>query len=104
MCATQASLVAAGFEVATATNIAAARAAIRSLHVEAVVICRHSWTDEERDRLAADLTAVRPKLSYLMRCPGCVDFDESSGRPGSLTDQLPLTQLIQAVNPAPPRK
>ncbi len=104
ICATRASLFAAGFELATATSIMAARAAIRSLSVEAVIVCRHSWSAEERDQIAADLATVQPKLSYLMHCPGCVDYDEAAGTPGRLADTVPLGRLIAAITPLPPRK
>lgn len=104
MCATRSSLFAAGFELATATSITAARATIRSLSVDAVIVCRHSFTAEERDQIAAELSTIQPKLSYLMQCPGCVDFDETVGIPGRLTETLPLARLINAITPAPPRK
>ncbi len=104
MCATRQSLFASGFDLITATNITAARAAIRSLDIEAVIVCRHSWNDQERDQLAADLAEIRPKLKYILRCPGCIDFDEAAGNPGRLTETLPLSQLIRAISPAGPHK
>ncbi len=100
MCATQSRMCAAGLELITATNLAAARAAIRSLHIDAVIVCHHSWTREERHKLAAELAVLRPEIKFILRCPGCVDRDDAAGTPGRLTETLPLTQLIAAISPA----
>ncbi len=101
MCATQSMLCAAGLELITATNMTAARAAIRSLHIDAVIVCNHSWTAEERHKLAAELAVLRPELKFILRCPGCVDRDDAAGTPGRLTETLPLTRLIASISPSP---
>jgi hypothetical protein len=98
LCATQASLYAAGFELVTATNMISARALIRALPVRGLIVCFHSWTPAERDALASEL------LSYnipLMRCTGCTGCDETCGKPGTLDDMIPLTTLLATFGDAP---
>jgi len=99
LCGTQALLYRAGFELVTATNIATARSLIRALRIKAVIICRHSWTDEERDTIVSDLMANHPEVAVILRCPGCTGCDEATDTPGTLSDTLPLTRLVGAITP-----
>jgi hypothetical protein len=100
LCGTQALLYGAGFELVTATSLAVARSLIGALRVKAVIVCLHSWTEEERESIAAELAAKHPEVSVVMRCPGCTGCDEANHTPGTLCDSLPLTQLITAMMPA----
>ena len=95
LCATQALLYSAGLDLVAATNIAAAKALIRSLPVRGVIICYHSWTEAERQQIAAEM--LEAKLP-LIHCPGCTGCDEACGKPGILNDMLPLTQLIMQLS------
>jgi hypothetical protein len=98
LCATQSLLYAAGYELITATNLQAARALIRSLPICGLIICYHSWTEAEREHLAAELSNIKiPSL----RCPGCTGSDETCGKVGKLDNLVPLTALMAAFGEAP---
>jgi DNA-binding NtrC family response regulator len=85
LCATKAMLNAAGFDVATATNIQVAQALGRSLRFEAAIVCRHSFTDEERQQIAVELKKSAPGMVVIAMCPGCSCVDDN-GEIRRLTD------------------
>ncbi len=97
LCAAQTQVYAAGFEMITATSLAAAHAVLNSFSIEAVIVCRHSWSDEERGRIETELAALHPKLPVVMRCPGCTGCDDR--RAGTLSDPGPVTSLIDKIRP-----
>lgn len=97
LCATQSLLYAAGLQLVTATNINAACSVINGMRVRAVIVCRNSWSEEERQSIVSQLAALCPELPVLMHCPGCTGCDEAAGRAGRLSDALPLTQLLSAI-------
>ncbi len=97
LCATQALLYGAGLTLVTATNLHAARSVIVAKSVTAVIVCKDSWSDAERDVIAAELRRLRPQLAVIMRCPGCTGCDEAAGRPGMMRDERPVLQLIAAA-------
>lgn len=93
LCATQSLLYAAGYKLVVATNVSAARRMISSLRVKAVIVCAGSWSSAEVQEIASELIQ-RIKIPVLMRCPGC---DEVAGKPGTLRDTAPLTNMIAAI-------
>lgn len=98
LCATQAMLYGAGFELFAATSLLGARSAIRSLNVEGVILCRGSWTDAEKASILADLKSRNAELGFLVHCPGCTGCDEASGRAGTLVDCAPVRHFIAAID------
>ncbi len=100
LCATQDVLQEQGIHLLTVTSFAAGRLAIHRFGIEAVIVCHHSWSAEERDILARELAAVRPPVKFVMRCPGCIDCDEAAGVAGVLTDATQVDALISTVLPA----
>lgn len=99
LCGTQAMLYGAGLELVTTTNPALARNLVRPLRIKGVIVCRHSWSDEERDAMVADFSTLAD-VAVTMRCPGCTGCDESADRPGALCDTVALTHLIDVVGSA----
>jgi hypothetical protein len=99
LCGTQSLLYSAGLELVTTTNIRAARSTIHALGIRAVVVCRNSWSEAERESMISELQALRPELTVIMRCPGCTGCDEAASGAGCMLDQAPLTRLIAALNP-----
>jgi len=97
LCGTQAMLYAAGMQLVTATSMAAARGTLNAVHIQAVILCRESWSAAERDSMIAELRATHPELTVLVRCPGCTDCDEAAGVPGQLNDETPIASLIAAL-------
>jgi glutaredoxin len=100
LCGTQALLYGAGFDLLTATSMLAARSVIKAIRVKGVIVCRHSWTDQERDSIVADLADNYPEVEVVVRCPGCDGCDEATHTPGILSNTLALTQLMMALGPA----
>ncbi len=100
MCASQPFIYAAGCDLITATTLRAARVVMQNLPVKAVIICKHSWSEQEREEIASELECLRPKPSYVMRGPGCEDYDETVDRRGILRDTVPLSQLLATIRPA----
>lgn len=96
LCATQALLRAAGYKLVVATNMVAARSMIKTLQIKAVIVCRSSWTSEEVQDIATELTNAI-EIPVLMHCPGCTGCDQVAGTPGTLRDVTPLRKLITAV-------
>jgi hypothetical protein len=103
LCGTQSLLYAAGFELVTATSMSVARSVMKAIKLKGVIVCKGSWTEEERDGIVSDLTANHPEVTVIMRCPGCTGCDEATRTPGTLSDTLPLTQLITAIKPVSDR-
>ncbi len=97
LCATQALLYGAGFDLVTATNMAAARSVVKGMAIEAVMVCKHSWASDERDRIVSELARLDSAIDVMIRCPGCTGCDEAAGKPGKLDDERPLVQLMAAV-------
>jgi hypothetical protein len=97
LCATQSVLYAAGMGLIAATNVAAAHSVLKSVQVQGVIVCKHSWTEQEREGILAQLAANYPNITAIVRCVGCTQCDVSSNRPGTLDDKLPLTQLIDST-------
>ena len=98
MCATQTLLYSAGFQMVTATNLDAARSVLRSVPVQAIIVCRWSWGKGERERILSELSGIRPEAALLVRCPGCTGCDDAAPGPGHLLDQVPLTELISVLS------
>ncbi len=98
LCATQSLLYGAGFELITATNMDTACALIRVLPICGVIVCHDSWTEAERETMAAELKGFQLPM---MRCPGCTGCDEANHQPGKLTDLVPLAKLMGTFGKAP---
>ncbi len=98
LCATQSLLYAGGFQLITATSVAAACSMIRILPICGVIICEHSWTEAERDSIASELDKLHLPT---MNCPGCTDCDEECGKAGKLKDLVPLTRLMATLGRTP---
>lgn len=98
LCATQSLLYAAGLELVTATNMNAARSVLNSGMVKGVIVCKSSWSDEECEEIFRELKEIRPKVTIVMRCPGCSGCDEARGIAGIMDDVGPLTTLIAGIN------
>jgi hypothetical protein len=77
----------------TATDSKVVRSVVETLDVRGIILCKHSWSDEEREALQKEIVGIAGDL-HVMRCPGCTGSDE---RAGSLFDVSPLIQLIDAV-------
>jgi len=97
LCATQSHLFMAGFELLTATNMLGARSMKKAVDVKAVIVCKHSWSDDEREMISCEVAALRPEAALVMRCLGCTECDLAADWPGTLSDTAPLTQLISAM-------
>lgn len=85
-CATKALLNGAGFEVLTATTLEMAKTLSRCLPLRAAVVCRHSFSDTEREHLLTELQACHPDIRIILACPGCTGCNEREGRSGTLDD------------------
>jgi hypothetical protein len=94
LCATQALLYAAGFELVTATNLVSAHALVKAMNVRGVVVCLHSWTDAERDAIFAEIKELNLPI---MKCQGCTGCDEACGKAGTLNSLIPLSSLIEQL-------
>lgn len=104
LCGTQALLYGQGFDLVTATNMAVARTVISAMRVKGVIVCRHSWSDEERENIVSELATNHPEVTVILRCPGCTGCDEKTHTPGTLCDTLPLKNLVKALASPEPRK
>lgn len=96
LCATQPILLAAGFEMITATNLATACDVIKSLRIKGVIICKHSWSEQEIQVIATELIKLSD-VPIIMQCPGCKDCDETAGHAGTLQDTLPVTTFVRKI-------
>jgi len=97
LCATQPWLNAAGLELITATNMNATAAVIKNAGVRGIIVCKGSWSEEEREAIAAELWMLNPEVAVILRCPGCTECDEVNRSAGTLRDTLPLTKFIAAI-------
>jgi hypothetical protein len=94
LCGTQTILHSAGLQLVTATNMETARRVIKALGIQAVIVCRDSWSESERDKMVAELQTLYPELAVIVRCPGCTRCHEPADVLGRVLDQTPFTQLI----------
>jgi hypothetical protein len=92
LCATQAHLYRAGFELIASTNIALAKSMVGALNIKAVILCYHSWTDEERAAIVADINANHPDVKVIVHCPGCKGHGDH--HPGTLSSFVFVDQMI----------
>ena len=100
LCDTQSLLHGAGFGLLTATSMDVARSIIKAISVRAVIVCRGSWSVQERDSIVSELAANHPEVTITVRCPGCTGCDEVSDAPGELSDTEALTKLLSAKTSA----
>ncbi len=98
LCGTQSQLHMAGFELVTATSMAIAEVVLKSIAVRGVIVCKNSWSERERENIAAGVAALHPGMILIMRCLGCTGCDEAAGRAGIMNDSTPLIQLILAAD------
>lgn len=83
--------------------MAAARSVVTPLAVKGIIVCLHSWTEQERESIVSELAAKHPELPVIVRCPGCHGHDEASHTPGTLSDSQFLPELMSAItHPAQP--
>ena len=97
MCATQSLLYEKHIELLTVADMDIARAAINALHIQGVILCKHSWSVDERDQLVLELAEVRPSLAFILRCPGCEQSDEAAAVVGYLPDPMVVNDLVAAM-------
>ena len=97
MCATQSLLNAAGLELITAIDMDSARAVIQGTRLKGLIICKESWSAEQRDGIAAELWELNPDVAAILRCPGCTDCDQANRCAGKLRDTIPLTKFIATI-------
>jgi hypothetical protein len=101
-CGTQSLLYASGIELLAAENMAAARSVMSTVSMKGVILCMHSWSDQEREGFQAELQANHPEVTIIVRCPGCSGPDEASGKPGILCETKPFSKLTSAAPSAIP--
>lgn len=97
LCGTQALLGASGIELVDARSVTAARRMIDALAVKGVIVCKHSWSEQEHESIVSEVAAGHPDLAVIVRCPGCTGCDETNQRPGMLNDTQQFTNLISAT-------
>jgi hypothetical protein len=90
-------LYAAGMQLVTATTLAAARGTLQAVKVQAVILCRSSWSADEREAMLAELRSAYPEIAILVHCPGCTGCTEDAGVSGQLQDEIPIASLIAAL-------
>jgi hypothetical protein len=100
LCGTRSQLYAARFELVTATNMTAALSVTKAISIRNVIVCLHSWTEQERESIVAELATKHPEIPVIVRCPGCRGHDEAAPRPGTLSDSQFLPKLISAIDHA----
>jgi CheY-like chemotaxis protein len=94
-CGTQSLLCGAGFELVTVNSMTLARCASG---VKGAIVCRGSWSEQERENIVSELAALS---KVIVRCPGCTGWVETSQTPGVLSDTKFLTSLISALARVP---
>ncbi len=97
LCAAQPWLEAAGLELITAGDMDAARTILENTRLKGIIVCMESWSEEEREAIAAELWMLNPAVSVILRCPGCSGCDAATHRAGTLRDSTRLTTFIAAV-------
>lgn len=68
---TQSLLYREGFELMTATSMAAARCVIKSVAIRGVFVCRDSWSEQERENIISEFATDHPEVTIIMRCAEC---------------------------------
>lgn len=96
-CGTQLLLRGAGLELVTASSVTLAQDLIESVGVRGAIVCQSSWSDQEREAIASELSAQVPESTVIVRCSGCTGCVEESQTPGTLRDAESLAMLISAV-------
>lgn len=96
LCGAQSLLYAAGFGVVTATNLTTARSLLNSVEISGVIVCKHSWSEQEREEIHSEMSQLRSDMP-LMRCPGCTGYEEENGVRGKLLHISPLVDLINQI-------
>ena len=96
LCGAQSLLYAAGFGMMTATNLTSARSVLNSIDVSGVIVCKHSWSEQERDAIQSEVSQLCRDMP-IMRCPGCTGCEEESGTRGKLLHISPLVDLITQI-------
>ncbi len=89
VCLTQALLHGAGVAVAAATNIDTAFRIGSTALFDAVVVCRGSFSEEDRENLILDLQQRCPRLNLVVGCLGCTVCE------GSERDRKKMAPLSQ---------
>lgn len=96
LCGTQSLLYSVGLDLVTATSMDAALSVMKAIPTKGVIVCRHSWSEEERASLALEL-ASKPEVPVVSMCPGCTGCDESAGKPGALGDTAWLWEMVAEI-------
>jgi hypothetical protein len=96
LCGAQSMLYAAGFGMMTATNLITARSVLNSIDISGVIVCKHSWSDQERDAIQSEVSQLCGDMP-IMRCPGCTGCEEENGVRGKLLHISPLVALITQI-------
>lgn len=89
-------LHAAGFGMMTATNMTTARSVLNSTDISGVIVCKHLWSEQERDVIHSEVKQLRSDMP-IMRCPGCTGCEEENGIRGKLLHISPLVDLIEQI-------
>jgi DNA-binding NtrC family response regulator len=98
LCATKAMLNSAGFDVMTATDLAVARSVGGCIPFAAAILCKHSFTDEDRENLTAQLRTIHPDFNVIAVCPGCTGCLEEQGIIGSLGDTGAINSVMRILS------
>ena len=85
-CGTQSLLYASGIELLGTASMKSARRVIKDDAVKGVIVCLHSWSEQERDGMVSELEANHPGVSVIVRCPGCSGCDETGQKAGTLSE------------------
>ena len=93
LCGTQSLLHASGIELVGTTSMKAARRVIKDAAVKGVIVCLHSWSEQERNGMVSELEANHPEVSVIVRCPGCTGCDEAAHIPGTLRETQQFANL-----------
>lgn len=100
LCGAQSLLYTAGFQLIAATNLDVATSVIKATPINGVIVCKHSWSDAEREGIARQVATLGIANGVVMRCPGCSGCDEPNQVPGTLCDTAALSQLLAAMSGA----
>jgi hypothetical protein len=100
---TQLLLHASGIELVDAANMKSARRLIQDNAIKGIIVCLHSWSEPERSRMVSELAANHPKLSILVRCPGCSRCGaEDAAAPATCPQESPVAAIPATSIPATP--
>jgi hypothetical protein len=102
LCAGQSLLSMAGFDLVTATSLSAALSLMKTIDVKGVIVCKHSWTENERDSITDAIAVQCPEAVVIMRCLGCTTCDGGGDRAGTVSDTAAMTKLISTIQSAKP--